>query len=470
MDRREQTLAKGYLVKSPVKKGGRDKSSFSKFWNLRWCVLVQVLYIDINDFVEDAKLVVNYYKDEESYKKDDHFKGQLNISQCKSIKSCFNPHAGFDHTFTLEFDDGKQVWFSAPTCEQKFRWILLLYKYRFNPNIESLVKKFGIPGFLHRSNSQKGILENDDAITQNATEKPVMRIGSLKSRTDSLKRQSRDSGMFPPIDSLSIDSHSDDAPPLPPRLYSNVSLFGNENDPNTSPVSEDGNFDMGVLQIFNDLFTLCSVCQTTPKRRNRNSKKWDKSPGDMEEVKRSGSLRRSMVFDGDAISQSSSSSASEDSMSSELNDPRYSKIDEKWIEDIKKKLGKEKDEEPDKNDAETANDSANASNPEYAKVNRRRKSGDASSKSEETTIVEQEKDEDEKENTRDELNDLQNENCIEEDVYMDMNQYQQDVQEQSQDDVIETQASAKKNDDLEKVEKDTSKDADNLQKYFEMDC
>ena len=91
--------------------------------------------------------------------------------------------------------------------------------------------------------------------------------------------QSRDSGMFPPIDTLSIDSHSDDAPPLPPRLYSNVSLFGNENDPNTSPDSEDGNFDMGVLQIFNDLFTFCSVCQTTPKKRNRNSKKWDKSPG-----------------------------------------------------------------------------------------------------------------------------------------------------------------------------------------------
>ena len=77
MDRREQTLAKGYLVKSPVKKGGRDKSSFSKFWNLRWCVFVQVLYIDVNDFVEDAKLVVNYYKDEESYKKDEQFKGKV---------------------------------------------------------------------------------------------------------------------------------------------------------------------------------------------------------------------------------------------------------------------------------------------------------------------------------------------------------------------------------------------------------
>ena len=187
----------------------------------------------------------------------------------------------------------------------------------------------------------------------------------------------------------------------------------------------------------------------------------------MEEVKRSNSLRRSMLFDGDTISRSSSSSASEDSMSCELDDPRYSRIDEKWIEDIKKKLGKEKDEEPDKTDAETANDSANAGCPEYAKVNRRRESGDASSKSEETTIVEQEKHEVEKENTRDELNDLQIENCIEEDVYMDMNQYQQDVKEQSHGDVIGTEASSNKNDDLEK---DTSKDADNLQKYFEMDC
>ena len=52
------------------------------------------------------------------------------------MKSCHSCPAAFDHAFTMEFTDGKLVWFSAPTCQKKFKWITLLYKHRFNSNIE----------------------------------------------------------------------------------------------------------------------------------------------------------------------------------------------------------------------------------------------------------------------------------------------------------------------------------------------
>lgn len=73
MDKRERVLGMGFLVKSPTK--SKDKARFTKYWKLRWCVFVEILHIDVDEFVEDSKLVLNYYKDKESFEKDDQAKG-----------------------------------------------------------------------------------------------------------------------------------------------------------------------------------------------------------------------------------------------------------------------------------------------------------------------------------------------------------------------------------------------------------
>ena len=74
MDRRERILGMGYLIKSPVK--NTEKSTFGRFWKLRWLVLTEVLLIDANEFAEESKLVFSYYKDKDSHKKDERPKGR----------------------------------------------------------------------------------------------------------------------------------------------------------------------------------------------------------------------------------------------------------------------------------------------------------------------------------------------------------------------------------------------------------
>ena len=72
--------------------------------------------------------------------------GKLNLSQCDTIKSCFQPVANYDHLFSIGFNDGRVVRFSASSCEKKSKWVSLLYKYRFNGNIE--VWSFSIYCFI----------------------------------------------------------------------------------------------------------------------------------------------------------------------------------------------------------------------------------------------------------------------------------------------------------------------------------
>ena len=74
MDRRERILGKGYLIKSPVKNS--EKSSFARFWKRRWLVLTEVLFVDVNEFVEESKLVFSYYKDKDSHVNDEQPKGR----------------------------------------------------------------------------------------------------------------------------------------------------------------------------------------------------------------------------------------------------------------------------------------------------------------------------------------------------------------------------------------------------------
>ena len=74
MDKTERILGMGYLIKSPVK--NTEKSTFGRFWKLRWLVLTEVLLLDDNESVEESKLVFSYYKDKNSHKKDEQPKGR----------------------------------------------------------------------------------------------------------------------------------------------------------------------------------------------------------------------------------------------------------------------------------------------------------------------------------------------------------------------------------------------------------
>lgn len=317
MDRRERILAKGYLIKSPVK--NTEKSSFARFWKLRWLVLTEVLLVDVNESMEESKLVFSYYKDKDSHAKDEQPKGILNISQCQSIKSCFQPQANFDHVFVIEFNDGKVVRFSAPSCEKKFKWVSLLHKYRFNSNIGEFMSAVGIQGASPNRQSN----------------------GQNRSSICSIGRPSSFARNHNGYRNSSFDGSSEDPPPLPPRRQSTAS--GNSirlADGDRSSIRSALNpseIDIDMLQIFNDLFMFCSKCQSEKQKRSsiqrkkRGSKKWNGQDEDVE-LRNESTMPSHSKNDGDTISQFSNTS---DDFFVEDSCDLYSKIDDILLEKVK---------------------------------------------------------------------------------------------------------------------------------------
>lgn len=127
--------------------------------------------------------------------------------------------------------------------------------------------------------------------------------------------------MFSPPDSLSLDGNNfGDAPPLPPRrntedtisihscLSDDIELRSTSPPPvsNTQkPVSSSSTtseFDINVLQLFNDLFTLCDTCQLETRKKEpfakekRRSMIWKNQEGDVQEVRRESFGKRSDSF------------------------------------------------------------------------------------------------------------------------------------------------------------------------------
>ena len=73
MNKRERIISMGYLAKSPSR--NRDKAKHTMFWKLRWCVFAEVTYTDPFTFAEDSKLILYYYEDRDSHKRDVNSKG-----------------------------------------------------------------------------------------------------------------------------------------------------------------------------------------------------------------------------------------------------------------------------------------------------------------------------------------------------------------------------------------------------------
>ena len=128
--------------------------------------------------------------------------------------------------------------------------------------------------------------------------------------------------MFPPPDSLSLDGNNlGEAPPLPPRrntgsdtisihscLSDDIELRSTSPPPVSNkqkPVSSNSTtneFDINVLQLFNDLFTLCETCQLETRKKEpfakekRRSMIWKNQEGDVQEVRRESFGKRSDSF------------------------------------------------------------------------------------------------------------------------------------------------------------------------------
>lgn len=71
MDKRAQVLCMGLLVKSPTKY--TEKAIFAPWWKVRWCVLTKITY---DGAPQKTKLVLSYYKDEESHRRDENSEGR----------------------------------------------------------------------------------------------------------------------------------------------------------------------------------------------------------------------------------------------------------------------------------------------------------------------------------------------------------------------------------------------------------
>ena len=132
----------------------------------------------------------------------------------------------------------------------------------------------------------------------------------------------RDSGMFSPSDSHSLDGNNfGEAPPLPPRrnkesdtisihscLSDDIELRSTSPPPipnKQKPVSSNSTaneFDINVLQLFNDLFTLCDTCQLETRKKEpfakekRRSMIWKNQEGGVQEVRRESFGKRSDSF------------------------------------------------------------------------------------------------------------------------------------------------------------------------------
>lgn len=101
----------------------------------------------------------------------------------------------------------------------------------------------------------------------------------------------RDSAVFSPCDYPSIDDQSDEPPPLPPRRQSTLSWASSVSDESDLPSPprqkclDENEISISMLQVFNDLFMLCSKCQNEAKkkpsssRKRRSSKKWENRQG-----------------------------------------------------------------------------------------------------------------------------------------------------------------------------------------------
>lgn len=76
MNRKEEILKMGYLVKSPAK--SKDKANYAMFWKVRWCVLVKAIFADPLLNAEYSNYLLYYYEDEEHYKQASLPKGELN--------------------------------------------------------------------------------------------------------------------------------------------------------------------------------------------------------------------------------------------------------------------------------------------------------------------------------------------------------------------------------------------------------
>ena len=103
MDKRERVLCMGYLVKSPTK--NKEKANFSRFWKLRWCVFVEVIYTIGGR--EDIKLVLYYYKDKNSHHNDESAKGRYLITFKLSV---------LKFEFELILCKNRPIWSSRFNC------------------------------------------------------------------------------------------------------------------------------------------------------------------------------------------------------------------------------------------------------------------------------------------------------------------------------------------------------------------
>eukprot|EP00112_Aurelia_sp_Birch-Aquarium-sp1_P012062 Seg2531.3 transcript_id=Seg2531.3/GoldUCD/mRNA.D3Y31 product="hypothetical protein" protein_id=Seg2531.3/GoldUCD/D3Y31 len=227
MNKRERIISMGYLAKSPSK--SKDKAKHTMFWKLRWCVFAEVTYTDAFTFAEDSKLILYYYEDRDSHKRDVNSKGHLDISDCISINSCYESQAGFDHIFTIRCPYGKFVKFSASSCRKKFIWLDILFRNKFNTNVQGVVRskvisqssKISRPGEMRSFDDLSG---NVGTSTSQYASHGKARSVSLRQpvkkfvispRGSSLKAIRTDSGTFS-MSTVSSVSSDDEPPPLPP--------------------------------------------------------------------------------------------------------------------------------------------------------------------------------------------------------------------------------------------------------------
>ena len=70
MDKRAQVLCMGLLVKSPTKH--TEKAIFAAWWKVRWCVFTKITF---DGAPQKTKLILSYYKDQESHSRDEKPEG-----------------------------------------------------------------------------------------------------------------------------------------------------------------------------------------------------------------------------------------------------------------------------------------------------------------------------------------------------------------------------------------------------------